>query len=181
MDDRQATEFIASKEYDGILSALRRVSHKSQHSNLTKSLRELKTELQSAARRVVGVRLTRKPIGATAKSAAGWMSRGELLAKAEVASQAGRITAHELASVEAALNMGRVPDAEGMSRILGTPLAKSECANDAPSIKRLLAELPEVLETGRIDSTEAARAETLLNMGERIDDDLARRIVGAPR
>ena len=71
MDDRQATEFIASKEYDGILSALRRVSHKSQHSNLTKSLRELKTELQSAARRVVGVRLTRKPISATAKLTSG--------------------------------------------------------------------------------------------------------------
>ena len=181
MDDKQTTEFIASKEYDGILGALRRVSHKSQHSNLTKSLRALKVELQPAARRVVGVRLARKPVGATAKSTAGLMSRGELLAKAAEASQAGRITAQELASVETALNMGRMPDAEGMSRILGTPLAKSDRIEDAPSIKRLQAALPEALEAGRIDFTEAARAETLLGMGERLDDDLARRIVGVTR
>ncbi|MBR7919037.1 hypothetical protein KDX16_24900 [Burkholderia vietnamiensis] len=181
MDDKQVTEFIASKEYDGILGALRRVSHKSQHSNLTKSLRELKAELQPAARRVVGVRLAQKPVGVMAKSAAGLMSRGELLAKAEEASQAGRITAHELASVEAALNMGRVPDAEGMSRILGQPLAKSDRVEDAPSIKRLLAALPEALEAGRIDFTEAARAETLLNMGQRLDDDLVRRIMEGAR
>ncbi|RQQ13292.1 hypothetical protein DF107_09100 [Burkholderia stagnalis] len=183
MDDKQAKEFAASKEYDSILGALRRVSHKAQRRNLTKSLRALKAELQPAARRIVGASVTRTPVGVMAKSeaGAGLMSRGELLAKSIEAAKAGRITARELATIETALNMGRVPDQEGMDRILGTTLAKSAPVNDAPSIKRLLAALPKALEDGRIDFTEAARAETLLNMGERLDDDLAWRITGGAR
>ncbi|MGN7980217.1 hypothetical protein [Burkholderia sp. 22313] len=182
MDDKQAMAFVASKEYDGILGALRRVSHKAQHSNLAKSLRVLKAELQPAARRVVGASVTRKSVGVMAKSdaGAGLISRGELLAKSIEAAKAGRITARELATIETALNMGRVPDQAGMDRILGV-MAKSMPAGDAPTIKRLLAALPEAMNAGRINFTEAARAETLLNMGERLDDDLVRRIMEGAR
>jgi hypothetical protein len=112
------------------------------------------------------------------------LSRGELLAKAQIAAAAGRITWREVAEIETAVNAGRLPDQEGMARIFG-PLVKSDYQVPdkklTPENRKLLGMLSEALEAGRIDFTEAARAETLLSTGEDIDDDLAHRILGRSR